>query len=74
MKKEINVFTVAPNDVDTERELVRNVCDSLNNRTKKDINIQTISWKQFPMIYKNNPQKSIQNIFIKVDFIKKMGA
>jgi hypothetical protein len=67
MKKEINVFIVAPKDVDEERETVRDVCSILDEQTDKNIKIQAISWKQFPMFYKDNPQKSIDKYFHKSD-------
>jgi hypothetical protein len=67
MKKEINIFIIAPSDVDEEREAVRDVCKSLDKQTRKDIHIQAISWKQVPMFYKDNPQKSIDTHFHKSD-------
>jgi hypothetical protein len=67
MKKEINIFIVAPSDVDEEREVVRDVCSSLDSQTDNTLKIQSISWKEFPMYYNNNPQKSIDKYFLKSD-------
>ncbi len=61
--KQIKVFISCPSDVEKEKNIVSNVCDTLSRNifAKKNINIRTIHWeKDIPrVITGEGPQKTI---------------
>ena len=45
MKKQINVFIIAPNDVNQERVIAKEVCQKLNMSAGIDTEVKAILWE-----------------------------
>jgi len=66
-KQNIGVFIISPNDVKEERDIVRKVCKSFNDRMNLPFTVEPIAWEDYPFQYEKNPQQNIDPYLDKAD-------
>lgn len=56
MKRQINIFIISPSDVNSEREIARDVCSQLNDAVGADVEVNSVLWEYKPQNYHKDPQ------------------
>jgi len=56
VKKQINIFIISPSDVNSEREIGRDVCNQLNEAVGDDVQVNSVLWEYKPQNYHKDPQ------------------
>jgi len=56
VKKQINIFIISPSDVNSEREIARDVCSQLNEVIGSDVEVNSVLWEYKPQNYHKDPQ------------------
>lgn len=66
-KKRIKIFVISPNDVKTERFIVKDVCEALNESAGGKIEIVPLIWEDRPLSYPKTPQESVDPLLEEAD-------
>ena len=65
--RQIKIFVISPNDVKTERFIVKDVCRTLDESLGDEIEIVPIIWEDVPLSYTKNPQESVDAFLEEAD-------